>query len=216
MEQYGEALGRLEQFAGLEAADPANPVAEARLAFLMADSQRKEALQKLAASARLPDPLRPQDPDAQLAAAGGATARPSAMAPSVEQALHEAKQKFDQVIELYRANPAKETVDQDYDRLAYFYRAACLYELERYEEAIELYGMAAQRYGDDASALAACIQIANACTALGRTEDAALARERATWLLKRLGPEALTDTRLGLSQDYWEQWLATSVEAGAG
>ena len=63
---------------------------------------------------------------------------------------------------------------------------------------------------------AACIQIANACTALGRTEDAALARERATWLLKRLGPEALTDTRLGLSQDYWEQWLATSVEAGAG
>jgi tetratricopeptide (TPR) repeat protein len=83
-----------------------------------------------------------------------------------------------------------------------------------YTEAIQLYDTAAFRYQDDPSALAAYVQIVNSYCALGRTEDAKTANERAKWLLQRIPSESFKDGTFSMPKEYWEQWLKWTSESG--
>jgi tetratricopeptide (TPR) repeat protein len=134
--------------------------------------------------------------------------------------IAKARALFDRVVAYYREHvPAKDSEKSEL-RLAHFYRADCAYDLGQYEDAIRLYDQAAFRYQDDASALAAYVQIVNANVALGKTADAKAANERAKWLLKRMPASAFADGPGGMSRAYWEQWLKwsgeTSMKAGTG
>ena len=101
-----------------------------------------------------------------------------------------------------------------YNKLAHFYRADCLYDLGQYDEAIRQYDAAAFRYQDDASSLAAYVQIVNAYYALGKPEEAKAANERAKWLLKRMPAESFTDGTFAMPKEYWENQLKWTGQSG--
>jgi tetratricopeptide (TPR) repeat protein len=170
--------------------------------FLMADSYRKSAgvLEE------------------RIAAARAATTRPaldlSEAATARSQRLQRAEELYAQAGEWYRAHAPTRDIDRLYMKLAYFYRGDCAYDLGKYEEAIRLYGDAAFRYQEDALALTAYVQIVNANVALGKTEEAKAANERAKWMLRRMPQEAFTQATGGMSRAYWEQWLKWSGESG--
>ena len=158
------------------------------------------------------DPLEPVEADAQLAASGDRVT--AADDEEARRFLQSAHQLFEQTISLYRTGTPSTPLDETYERLAYFYRADCLFDLGRFDESIKLYDTAASRYRDDPAILAAYVQIGNAYIALGRPEEARVANERAMWLLKRVPPEAFTEGRFSLPRDYWEQWLQWAGETG--
>ena len=128
--------------------------------------------------------------------------------------LIQARRLFDRVVEQFRTAAPVRDVDKLYLKLAHFYRADCVYDLGGYEEAIRLYDAAALRYQDDPSALTAYVQIVNAYCALGRTEEARAANERARWLLRRMPPEAFKDGTFSVPKEYWENWLKWAGDAG--
>lgn len=121
---------------------------------------------------------------------------------------------FERVIGYYRDRPMTRDIERSQLRLAHFYRADCAFDLGDYERAIKLYDHAAFRYQDDASALAAYVQIVNANVALGRQEEARSANERAKWLLRRMPPGAFSDGSFAMSRENWERWLEWSGESG--
>ncbi|MBA3405443.1 MAG: tetratricopeptide repeat protein, partial [Gemmatimonadaceae bacterium] len=196
--RYEDAISRLEE---LTERYPQAPNL-GQLAFLMADSYRKSATLL----------------DAQLAAANdkaGADQAAQQMAAKRER-LDKARALYDKVVELYRVNPPgkKAELDQLYQKLSHFYRADCVYDLGNYEEAIKLYDQAAFRYQEDASSLAAYVQIVNSYCALGKINDAKTANERAKWLLRRMPPEAFDNDGFTMPKAYWEQWMKWTSEAG--
>ena len=118
------------------------------------------------------------------------------------------------MIDLYRTTPPRTEVDKLYNKLSHFYRADCVYDLGRYDEAIQLYNAAAFRYQDDPSSLAAYVQIVNANCAMGRMQEAKAANERAKWLLKRMPPDSFTDGTFAMPKEYWENQLRWTSQAG--
>lgn len=202
-ERFEESIARLEEFTDRYPRDERF----GQLLFLMGDSYRK--------SAGLID--------AQLASATSNATASIGETPAIDPAeaskaradrLRRARELYDKSIAYYRnADPGHPT-DQLYFRLAHFYRADCMYDLGEYEQAIALYDTAAFKYQDDPSALAAYVQIVNAYCALGRTEEAKTANERAKWLLRRIPPEAFNDGTFTMPKQYWEQWLQWSSKIG--
>jgi tetratricopeptide (TPR) repeat protein len=202
--RYEEAVMRLEEWTKRYPNEPRIP----RMTFMMADSYRKSAAA-----------LGGQDSDALASAsktAGAASA--AADKASVEKArtdrLTKAKALFDKTVELYRASPPQDDLDKLYEKLSGFYRADCVYDLGDYEAAIKLYDAAAFRYQDDASALAAYVQIVNAYCALGKFQQAKAANERAKWLLQRMPSDAFDHGQFTLSKEYWQQWLKWTSQSG--
>ncbi len=195
-QRYEEAVAKLEEWTQRYP----NDERMGQMLFLMADSYRK--------SAELLDvqlvSLNPAD--AVVDASEATAAR--------RQRLSKARLLYDQAIDWYRTHAPAREIDKLYLRLAHFYRADCQYDLGEYEEAIRLYDIAAFRYQDDPSALAAYVQIVNANCALGRMEQAKTANERAKWLLRRMPPEAFTDGSFAMPKQYWEQWLKWTSDAG--
>jgi tetratricopeptide (TPR) repeat protein len=174
-----------------------------QLRFLMADSYRKSAAtldQKIV--------------DARSTAATKPVVDVAEATRAKTDRMTRAADLYAQVIEQYRRTNASKDLDRLYLKLSHFYRADCTFDLGNYEEAIRLYGDAAFRYQDDASTLAAYVQIVNANVALGRTEEAKAANERAKWLLRRMPGEAFSDGSFGGTKVHWEQWLKWSGEIG--
>jgi TolA-binding protein len=125
--------------------------------------------------------------------------------------LTKAKKLFDDVVEMSRT---KANVDPLELKLSHFYRADCTYDLGQYEDAIKLYDTAALKYQDDPSALAAYVQIVNAYCALGKTDQARAANERAKWLLRRMPGESFAAGGYTMPKTYWEQWLKWTGQVG--
>jgi tetratricopeptide (TPR) repeat protein len=206
--RWGEALAKFEEYAGRY--DDADR--RGRLLFLRADCYRQAAgdLEDKAGELRV---------EAQVAATGDQPAtgvRRAAQEADRQRRryLTEAKRLFEATVSIYAQENSHDTLDQTYERLSWFYRADCLYDLGRYVEAIELYDQAAFRYQDDPSALSAYVQIVNSYVAMGRIEDARTANERAKWLLRRIPPEAFDDGSLALSRERWQAWLEWTGESG--
>jgi tetratricopeptide (TPR) repeat protein len=198
--RFEDAVARLEE---LTARYP-NDDRLGQLMFLMGDSYRK--------SAGLLDSK--MTTVASAGDAKGAAIDLAEAAAAKKERLGKARGLYDRVIELYRTTPPKTDVDKLYNKLSHFYRADCLYDLGQYEEAIRLYDAAAFRYQDDASSLAAYVQIVNAYYALGKPEEAKAANERAKWLLKRMPPDSFRDGTFAMPKEYWENQLKWTSQAG--
>lgn len=177
-----------------------------QLLFLIGDSYRKSASlldAKMAASSATAD------------ASGSAPVADMAEAQAAKrERLGTARGLYDKVIEFFRTKQPANDTDKLYLKLAYFYRADCVYELGDYPEAVKLYDSAALRYQDDPSALSAYVQIVNANCAMGKIDEARAANERAKWLLKRIPPEAFSNGTFMMPKAYMEQWLKWASESG--
>jgi tetratricopeptide (TPR) repeat protein len=198
--RFEESVAKLEE---LTARYP-NDDRLGQLLFLMADSYRK--------SAGLLDTK--NNAVATAGDAKGAAVDLAETAAAKKDRLTKARALYDRVIDLYRSTPPKSDVDRLYNKLSHFYRADCLYDLGQYEEAIRLYDAAAFRYQDDASSLAAYVQIVNAYYALGKPEEAKAANERAKWLLKRMPADSFSDGTFAMPKEYWENQLKWTSQSG--
>ena len=191
--RFEESIARLEEITDRYPNEPRMT----QLVFLMGDSYRK--------SASLLDVKPTTRP------AGAPIPDPTEVLAVKKQRLTKAHGLFDKVVDMYKAESPKSDTDKLYQRLAHFYRADCVYDLGNYEEAIRLYDLAAFRYQDDPSALAAYIQIVNSYCALGKVQEAKTANERAKWLLRKMPTESFAN---GMPKEYWEKWLQWTSSAG--
>jgi len=208
--RYEEAVTRLEEWTQRYPKEPRL----ARLTYLMADSYRKSAALLGNGSATGGQLASAAEGPAATRVAASAAGDQAEATRARRERLTKAKALFDRAIDLYRATPPTQDVDKLYMKLSHFYRADCLYDLGQYEEAIKLYDAAAFRYQEDASALAAYVQIVNSYCALGKMEEAKTANERAKWLLRRMPAETFEDGGFTMPKAYWEQWLKWTSKAG--
>ena len=118
------------------------------------------------------------------------------------------------MIDIYRAVAPADDTDKLYQKLSYFYRADCMYDLGNYEEAIKLYDSAAFSYQDDPSSVSAYVQIVNAYFALGKPEEAKAANNRAKWMLQHMPAEVFQDGTFSMPKKYWDQWLQWTNDSG--
>jgi len=127
--------------------------------------------------------------------------------------LENAQVLFGQVIEDYEQRDDERTgVEALYERNAYFYRADCAYDLGRYEQAIEQYNLAAKKYEQHPASLVALVQIVNAYSELGQTDQARAANLRAIYQLNRIPESAFDDPSLPMRHEHWRDWLRSSTE----
>jgi tetratricopeptide (TPR) repeat protein len=172
----------------------------AEMNFLTADSFRRDAMKV----------------QAQLASATTTiNGNLTQAAATKKQRLTEARNIFDRVIQLYHDAPPTNDSDKQYEKLSYFYRADCVFELGSYGDAIGLYNAAATRYEQDPASLAAYVQIVNCYCAMGKMDEARTANEKAKQLLRRMPAEAFNDGGFIMPKAYWEQWLKWTSTAGA-
>lgn len=196
--RFEEAISKLEELSLRYPQDEKM----GQILFLMADSYRKSAHLLLAptATTKPGDAPPPIDPSEAILAK--------------RSRLTKAKALYNRVIEHDRRSEPKDEVGKLYEKLSYFYRADCTYDLGNYKDAIPLYDTAAFRYQDDPSALSAYVQIVNSNCALGLFEDARTANERAKVLLKKMPTEAFADGSFAMPKEYWQEWLKWTGDSG--
>jgi len=153
-------------------------------------------------------------PAAAVLKPAAAAPDPVVVAAAKRDRLENARKLFDRCVEIYRRSPPAGETDKLFCKLAYFYRADCVFDLGNFEESIKLYDNAAFRYQDDPSALAAYVQIVNAYCALGKTAEAKTANERAKWLLRRMPPDSFANGGFTMPREYWDKWLEWTSAAG--
>ncbi|CAN5580632.1 hypothetical protein BH10PLA1_BH10PLA1_16990 [soil metagenome] len=197
--RYEEAVAKLEELTERYPTDDRI----GQLVFLMADSYRKSAALidvKLLATS-------PQATGAPVVDIAQATT-------AKKDRLEKARELFDRTISTYASKAPTTDTDKLYQKLAHFYRADCMYDLGDYTEAIKQYDATTFRHQNDPSTLAAYVQIVNAYCALGKTEEAKTANERAKWLLRRMPQDAFQNGAFAMPKAYWEQWLKWTSTAG--
>jgi tetratricopeptide (TPR) repeat protein len=171
--------------------------------FLVGDSYRKSGLQ-------LDEQLQSltQDPSEMLKREKTSNLR--------RQNLEDAKKYFDRAIEFYSRIPEgrRSELDTMYLRHSYLYRADCLYDVGRYEEAASLYEKTVLRYQLTNTALSAFTQIINCHIKLGNIEQARISNERAIWQLRKMSDEAFESGSGRYTRRQWEEWFQWIVKSG--
>lgn len=213
--RYEEAVAKFEELTARYPKDERM----GQLVFLMGDSYRKSAASLVVAAPG--KGATTQATNGAIAAAAkvgpsGAPVAPDpvAVAAAKRDRLENSRKLFDRCIDIYRRSPPASETDKLFCKLAYFYRADCVFDLGNFEESIKLYDNAAFRYQDDPSALAAYVQIVNAYCALGKTAEAKTANERAKWLLRRMPPDSFANGGFTMPREYWDKWLEWTSAAG--
>ena len=92
-------------------------------------------------------------------------------------------------------------------RNCYFAQGAALYNLRRYEEAIEAYSTATNRYQNDPEVLAAFLQISDCYRRLGKRIAARGNIERAKLVLSRFPPDVDFAKTTNFTREQWEDLL---------
>lgn len=180
--RFAAAISRLDNFLALYADDP-----DRRLAmFLLADSYRRSALTLRDAAPPGADP---------------------------EHARAESRNRLKLSSDYFSALAQEAPLAPDdlpYQRLAQFYHADCLFELNEPDAlaaALEAYRQAAARYATDSGAIVAHVQMANILLRQGKLTEAARSVERARWLLRSI-PDAALATPGGADRSAWDQFFA--------
>jgi tetratricopeptide (TPR) repeat protein len=123
--------------------------------------------------------------------------------------LQEAGRRFRLLTE--RLEQRREEELSDLDRLylqdARLYEAACLFEQERYADALALYERAAWIYKDSPVALGAYVQVINCYIFLGRREEAETALRRAQYLVEAIADERFTASGGSQSRADWRRYF---------
>ncbi len=162
--------------------------------FQLADSYRRHA-------ANLQDQL--QDPIL-------APSRRQKLATLYAQQLEEALQLYSVLCE--RDDPTEmlpaDHVQRRFIRDAYLYRGDCAFDLDRFDQAVQLYNATAQRFPEHHASMTALIQIVNCYYKLDDLERARVAHNRALVRLRQL-PDSVFEARDSLLDlDAWKRWLA--------
>jgi tetratricopeptide (TPR) repeat protein len=211
--RYEEAVARAQELTDRYPADEQKP----QMIFLMADSYRKSAELldvKLASAQTAGGTLSATGSGAAEGSASGASPDVAEVMSAKQDRLAKSKAYYDQVIQLYRDAPPSADLDKLYQKMSYFYRADCMYDLGNYEDAIKLYDAAAFNYQNDPSSVAAYVQIVNSYIALGKPDEAKAANNRAKWMLQHMPAEAFQDDGFTMPKKYWEQWLQWTNQSG--
>jgi tetratricopeptide (TPR) repeat protein len=99
-------------------------------------------------------------------------------------------------------------------RRAYLARANTAFDLERFDESIQLYEIVDRKYPEHALSMVALIQMVNACDRLGDSTRAEIAHRRAQLRLAQLPDEAFLVGGGILARESWETWLRNRPPAG--
>lgn len=192
--EYVRAIERLTEAVERYPDSPAAPVVR----FRLADALRQEAaaIESSLATEAMPD------------------AQAVDLARTREDHLRRAMALFDGVRETLAAKP--ETQRSESERVAlrnsYFFMGDCAFDLGDYEAAVRHYELARERYADDPASLVAMVQVVNAYIAMGETEKARAANERAKRFYGRLPEDAWNDPYLPMSRADWERWLDSTAK----
>ena len=100
-----------------------------------------------------------------------------------------------------------DALQQDYLRSAYLYRAGCAFDLNRFDQAIEMYDQAARKYATHHTSISALVQIVNCYEKLGDKSRAAAAHTRALLRLQQMAPETFDAPDSAMDRRAWEAWL---------
>ena len=199
-ERYEESISRLEELTERYPEDERR----GHVLFMMADGYRKSGAMINVNLGK--EGLVSADPKAAAAQAEAVAAK--------RERLGKARELYDKVIAFYAQHTPGRDLDKLHLKLSHFYRADCLYDLGKYEEAIKLYDAAALKYQDDPASLAAYVQIVNSYCALGKFEEARTANQRAKWLLRKMPDGSFQDGSFSMPKSYWEQWLKWTNDSG--
>ena len=129
--------------------------------------------------------------------------------------LKKARNYFDRTIEFYSQVPVGRRTELDnlYLRHCWLYRADCMFDLERYREAAQLYELAALRYQLTPTALAAFTQIINCQIKMNNVKEARSTTQRAIWQLKEIPESEFATGQAKLSRQQWRNWFAWMEES---
>jgi len=150
-------------------------------------------------------------------------AEPLSVASAKEAAKLEAEDRikralscYDQVIGALAPHDAAELseLEETYLRMSYLYRGDCLFDLGRYQEAIEAYRETAWRYEGLPAAVSASMQIIHCHLRLGESVEAESALARLKWLLRKMPEDAFSVERGMSPKSYWEAMVARMESAG--
>ena len=188
-----KAIARLEVALALYPDDPQTT----RLHFLLADAYRQSGSK-----------LREEEAGDREAVAR--------LAEEADLRLRRAMAGYETVITELAPHDASTLTELErvYLRASYLYRADCLFDLGRYEDAIIAYNEAVWRYEDLPEAVSASMQIVHCHQRLGQRAEAAAALERLSWLLKKI-PATVFQRASGMSsKEYWEGMVTRLQRTG--
>ena len=97
-------------------------------------------------------------------------------------------------------------------RNSYFFLGDCAFDLGDYDASVQHYEPAREKFSQDPASLVAMVQIVNAYVAMGQTERARAANERAKLFYSQLPEDAWNDPYLPMSRTDWERWLDSTAE----
>lgn len=98
-------------------------------------------------------------------------------------------------------------VEQAMIRNSFFAKAGCLYDLERWEDAVKVYSTATSRWQYEPEALEAYVQLAACYRRLGRAEEATSTLEQAKVALERIPADQPFQKTTRFSRDQWRETL---------
>jgi tetratricopeptide (TPR) repeat protein len=127
-----------------------------------------------------------------------------------------ARERYEEVIEALAPQDATALtpLEQTWLRSGYLYRADCLFDLGRLEEAIAAYQEASWRFENLPAAVSASVQVVHGYQRLGRLTEATAALARLRWLLARIPASAFDAERGMSSKAYWQAMVARMERTG--
>lgn len=192
--EYVPAIERLTEASERYPDDPEMPVVR----FRLADAYRQEAAAI----------------EATLSTDAMSDAQSMEFRDAREAHLRQALEIFEQVRESLEAKDAKLLSESERVALrnAYFFLGDCAFDLGDYDAAVRHYELARERYNEDPASLVAMVQIVNAYVAMGQTDKARAANERAKRFYSLLPDDAWNDPYLPMSRTDWERWLDSTAK----
>ncbi len=125
-----------------------------------------------------------------------------------------AKDAYRKAIAEFNALRFRNTLEENYLKLAYIYYADCLYDLGEYAKSVKAYERVIDRYDKSIVALASYVQIINAYQRLGQSVRTRAILERMKWLLNQLPDDVFTKQRVPFSRKDWQRWIDWNYRSG--
>lgn len=97
-------------------------------------------------------------------------------------------------------------------RNCFFAEGECLYRMGQFQQAIDAYSAAANRYQQRPEVLDAYVRIANCYRSLGRAAEARNTLEQARLAMDRIPEEAFWSPAASLSRSEWIDWLQWAIQ----